>query len=706
MARIQALPMASKFKNIGVKCSTESLPLRFAELLGQLALELQRMAGHPVDFLRVRKRRYSDDQLLVLIEHAHAEVGTAAVQLAALLLSPQHAAFAEQFARFEAFARQHVLPAFSAALVEAARRHEIPVLFPARPPLDRMMRVPGHRGGPDLVQLGQGARHHVIEGTFDLSAADTALHVLRENPEQLEPLLAPVKKSNGSRTTRMRLIGVGSSCCLALQHEDAQWKPIDALHEFWTERMAALLNKTQGQMVMLEAFVDEPGQPPDENNSQLSGITLGPDLAFLRQSPDHGMLVKAAEALLDALFSSADSARIPVIAVTGTNGKTTTTRMVAHILRHAGLNTGMVTSEGVNIDGQPLSHEDAGSFMGHTRVLCDRRTEAAALETHHRGIVVRGFAFDHCDVGLCLNVSPDHIGPNQVETMAEMEAIKAAVPAHASQAAVLFADDAHCCSIAEQVKPRTLWWVSLKHSAEELAGWPGIAQRSYCTVEQHEGDEWIVVHQRNQATRLMRGTDIPATFDGAARFMLSNAMHATAAALSIGIPPDTIAKALSSFEAGSQMTPGRLNEFDGLPFRLICDFAHNPDGIAKVAQFTDQLAIEGRKMLVIAGMDKRDDSVNRMAAEAAAGHYDHYFCRDYTPSQPPLRRALASFMQQSLIDAGVEADRTTLLGYGKDVLFGILDACKPGDLLVCLIGNAEKKVIQDHIEAYRRTRLQ
>ncbi|MEM7054221.1 MAG: Mur ligase family protein [Pseudomonadota bacterium] len=164
----------------------------------------------------------------------------------------------------------------------------------------------------------------------------------------------------------------------------------------------------------------------------------------LNHVDDETGLDNAAEALLDSVFAEPSAARIPVIAVTGTNGKITTTRMIAYIFRQAGLKTGLVSSEGITIGGQQVSHGDSGLFAGHCRVLTDPAIEAAALETHHRGIVVRGFAFDDCDVGICLNVSPDHIARGEIETMAEMEDVKAAVPERASKAAILFADDSHC----------------------------------------------------------------------------------------------------------------------------------------------------------------------------------------------------------------------------------------------------------------------
>ena len=564
--------------------------MRFAELLGHLALRLQQNAGHRVEYLNVRKSRFADWRILVFVEHAHADVGMASVQLAAMLLGPQHSAVASAYAQFLDYARAHAMPAGTVALAQAAKRRNLPVLYPGRPPLNKTMHINGQPYPVSALQIGQGVKRRIVDG-HSLNAANSA--------EELST---------------------------------------------------------------------------------------------------------AAEALLNDLFPEPSAARIPVVAVTGTNGKTTTTRMVAHIFRHAGLKTGLVTSEGVNLDGQQVVHDDAGSFAGHTRVLTHPDMQAAALETHHRGIVVRGFAFDDCDVGICLNVSPDHIKRGEIETMAEMEDVKAAVPERASKAAVLFADNMHCRAMANRITAETTWWVSLTQSVEELEQLPGTGQRALCTIAVEDGAEWILVQQNGARYPLMPVAELPVTFGGAARFMLSNAMHASAAALALGIAPQIVAAALSRFEAGEEMTPGRLNEIQGLPFRLILDFAHNPDGMAKLVEFTDRLDVNGRKFIALSGMGKRDDVINQQAAEATVGHFDHYFCKDYTPSEPPLQRALAPFMQQALIEAGIEPEKTTLLTYGKQVLFDILDTCAPGDLLVYLIGNAEKAVIRDYIDEFRESR--
>lgn len=571
--------------------------LCFAELLGQLARQLQRHAGHPVDVLQVRRSRFSDWRILVLVEHAHAEVGMAAVQLAVMLLGPQPSAFAANQPSFLDFARGRVLPAALVAVARAAQDRGIPSLVLSRPPLDAAIQGAGSGGG--LLQLGHGARRHLVDGSADL-----------------------------------------------------------------------------GQM---------PGQP-----------------------------LTAAGTLVDSIYPDPAAARIPVVAVTGTNGKTTTTRMIAHVLEQAGFEPGVVTSEGVRLAGQPLTEGDSATFIGHARVLTEPGVDSAVLEAHHRGIVIRGFAFQHCDVGICLNVSADHIARGEIETLDEMADVKAAIPERASGAAILFADDPYCRAMGPRMTAASTWWISLTRSAEALAELGGAGEAVFCTLEAEDGggdgnndervdgEEWIVVHRAGTRVPLMPVSNIPATYGGAARFMVSNAMHAAAAALALEIEPDRVASALAGFEAGEAMTPGRLNEVAGLPFRLILDFAHNPDGMAKLVEFTDRLTVKGRKYLALSGMAKRDDAINRQSAHAVAGHFDHYFCKDYTPSEPPLSRRVAPVMQSALVEAGVDPEATTVMSYGKEVLFDILSRCAPGDLLVYLIGNAEKAVIGSYVEEFRR----
>jgi UDP-N-acetylmuramyl tripeptide synthase len=564
--------------------------MRFAELLGQLARHLQRLAGHPVQELLVRRRRFSDWRILVLVEHAHADVGMAAVHLAVLLLSRQPAAFAAKYPSFLQFAGERVPSGALTEMTRAAERRNIPALVLSRPPLDRAIQGADLSAGKRLLQLGQGARRQLVDGSA------------------------------------------------------------------------------------------EPAGDRDADADQ-------------------------GAARVDAMFPDPRSARVPVVAVTGTNGKTTTTRMIAHILGQSGLHTGVTTSEGITLRGAALTRGDSASFEGHARVLTDPGIDAAVLETHHRGIVLRGFAWKHCDVGICLNVSEDHIAPGEIETLEEMADVKAAVPARASGAAILFADDPHCRAMAPRLRAASTWWVSLVQPANELRKLGGSGDLTTCTLEGVDGREWIVIHRLGERLPLMPVDAIPATFGGAARFMVSNAMHAAAAALALELAPQQVVDALAGFEAGEAMTPGRLNEITGLPFRLILDFAHNPDGMARLADFTDRLPVRGRKLLALSGMAKRNDDINRKSAMAAAGHFDHYFCKEYTPSKPPPLRRVAPVMQAALVEAGVDPRAVSVRSYGKEALFDILSCCEPGDLLVYLIGNAEKAVINAYVDEFRRSRL-
>ena len=561
--------------------------LRFAELLGQLARHLQRLAGHPVGELLVRRSRFADWRILVLVEHAHAEVGMAAVQLAVMLLGQQSDVFAANHPSFLQFAHARVPSEALTEIARAAELRDIPALVLSRPPLDSAIQGAGLTAGKRLLQLGQGARRRLVDGSA-----------------------GPVG-----------------------------------------------------------------GQGADSAE---------------------------AAARVDALFPDSRAARIPVIAVTGTNGKTTTTRMIAHILDQAGFRTGVTTSEGITLAGSALTEGDSASFEGQARVLTDPGIDAAVLETHHRGIVIRGFAWRHCDVGLCLNVSEDHIAPGEIETLEEMADVKAAVPARASQAAILFADDPHCRAMAPRLEAASTWWVSLHRSVDQLMALGGSGDVVACTVESEAGEEWIVVHRQGVRQPILSVAEIPATFGGAARFMVSNAMHAASAALAMGLAPEQVVQALTGFEAGAVMTPGRLNEMGGLPFRLILDFAHNPDGMARLVEFTDRLPVQGRKLLALSGMAKRHDDINRKSAQAAAGHFDHYFCKEYTPSNPPPVRRVAPVMQSALVDAGVDPSAITVLSYGKEALFDILSRCEPGDLLVYLIGNSEKAAIGAYVDEFRR----
>ncbi len=316
-----------------------------------------------------------------------------------------------------------------------------------------------------------------------------------------------------------------------------------------------------------------------------------------------------------------------------------------------------------------------------------------------------GLAFRFCDIAVCLNVTEDHLGEVGIETVEQMARVKRALPERARQAVVLNADDKHCLAMYDKVTARQKCLVSMESSREQLYEQHGDALACCCVLEEIENQQWLVIYDGELRLPVMTADSIPATFGGLARFMVSNAMHAMTASYLSGVSIDVIRTAMASFTSSFDSTPGRMNVFDDLPFRIIMDFAHNPDGVAKFCEFIDQLDVPGRKLVAFAGSTNRADDTLKGIGRSMAGHFDFYFCKEHVPLDGKQHRKVAHLLQQGLIESGVAESQTQVMVSGKDVIFEILDACEPGDLLVMLMGHVEKLQLPAYIEEYARETL-
>ena len=427
--------------------------------------------------------------------------------------------------------------------------------------------------------------------------------------------------------------------------------------------------------------------------SHQSGIVL-------RSETGTSALDSAADTLLDRLFPPTASSRIPIIAITGTNGKTTTTRMIGHIMSYTGRKTGMVCTDGVFLNGEILTRGDQSARIGHFKVLTSKEVDFAVLETHHKGILHDGFAFNSCDIAICLNVTEDHLGEGNIETVAQMAEIKSALPERARQAVVLNADDMHCIDMLEKVTAKKVWLVSMELGRNQLYERYGEKLTGCCVLETIDGAQHLVIHDGELRAPVIAVDSIPACFGGTAHFNVSNAMHAVSASYLSGVDAETIQTAMSNFTASWESTPGRLNVFDDLPFRIIMDFAHNPDGMLKICEFVDRQEVAGRKLVAFAGSINRTDEVIRQMGRSIAGHFDIYFCKEHIRADRTQPRTVAHLLKQGLIEAGVAENQIVVRKYGKEVIFEIFDACRPGDLLIMLMGHVEKHHLPGYIREY------
>ncbi len=279
--------------------------------------------------------------------------------------------------------------------------------------------------------------------------------------------------------------------------------------------------------------------------------------------PSEGQPRAVARPVIEMLFPRGAPSRIPVLAITGTNGKTTTARMIAHVFARQGQRVGLTSTSGVYVDGFLVAAGDATGPRSARKVLQDPGVDVAVLETARGGLLREGLGFDQCDVGVALNVQEDHLGLKGIDTLQDLARVKSVVVnvVRRNGTSVLNADDPLTARMARKSGGRPAFFSMLGDrptpalAAHMAAGGLTVVQQTL------DGEPWIVVHQEGQARPVVRAADIPATLSGQAEFNVQNALAATAACFAAGLSPEQIGEALSSFTTSFETAPGRLNIF-------------------------------------------------------------------------------------------------------------------------------------------------
>ncbi|WP_425486279.1 cyanophycin synthetase [Deinobacterium chartae] len=409
--------------------------------------------------------------------------------------------------------------------------------------------------------------------------------------------------------------------------------------------------------------------------------------------PSEGQPRNVAAPVIDTLFPRGTPCRIPIIAVTGTNGKSTTVRMVAHIMRHAGYRVGLTTSTGIYIDGERIVAGDTTGPRSARTVLSDPCVDLAVLETARGGILREGLGFDRCDVGAVLNVQEDHLGLKGIETLEDLAHVKSLVVevVRDGGCSVLNADDPLTFKMRERAGGRVAYF-SMQGGetcpealrAHIVSG--GLAVLCEPTVL---GEE-IVVYDGGQRYPVLRARDIPATLGGMARVNILNAMAASAIAYAAGAPVSALRAALAGFTASFEQSPGRMNLYEGHPFRVLLDYAHNPSGLEHLSDLVRRIRPPRGRVIGVVGVagDRRDKDILQMGALAAQA-FDELILRedDERRGRPPGEGA--RLLAEGARSAGFPEEHMHTVLEESRAVDTAMRLARPGDLVVVMVTEVE-----------------
>jgi cyanophycin synthetase len=398
-------------------------------------------------------------------------------------------------------------------------------------------------------------------------------------------------------------------------------------------------------------------------------------------APTEGKSRDVAGPVMDMLFPPGTPSRIPIASITGTNGKTTTARMLAHIHKLGGHTVGLATTDGVYIDGERTVPGDMTGPQSASMVLRDPSVDMAVLETARGGLLRAGLGYRRCDVGAVLNVTSDHLGLRGVETLEQLAEVKRIVVEVARDCAVLNADDLLCLRMADHTQAARIAYVTMnpRHDlVRQHIRSGGLA----AVLEEGINGHMITLYDKGAHLPLLWTHLIPATLEGKALHNVQNAMFAAAMAYAMGQKIENIRHGLRTFDTSYFQAPGRLNIFDDHPFKVILDYGHNPAAVRAMADLVGRLVVEGRRICVLAGPgDRRDEDLREMA-RIAAGAFEFIILRRDDELRGRGPEDVPRIMAEELAAAGYPAGQVRIVPDEQEAIDAGLRMARRGDLLL------------------------
>src|SRR3954468_18474102 len=441
-------------------------------------------------------------------------------------------------------------------------------------------------------------------------------------------------------------------------------------------------------------------QPVRETGGAICEVNAAPGFR-MHTHPTVGEPQYVAKPVIDMLFPPGTPSRIPIVAVSGTNGKTTTSRMIAHIFKGIGKRVGMTSTDGVVVDERLIIRSDASGPRSARMVLQNPRVDFAVFEVARGGILREGLGYERNDVGVVLNVQPDHLGLRGVDTLEQLADVKAvvveAVPRNGF--AVLNADDPLVRAMRRRCSGRIVWFTMAEPGSEIRESVDDHCRRGGRAVVLEHSDlgDMIVVKEGRRSMQLAWTHLLPATFGGRAMTNVQNAMAAAAAAFAAGASLHDIRQGLRTFSTSYYLSPGRLNEIDVDGRTVIVDYCHNAPAMRMLGDFVDRLGESlnasselgrpSRIGVIATAGDRRDEDILELG-EVAAQHFDVLIVREDARLRGRQRGELADLVAvgvRAAMDNGARCRQVDIVLDELTAVRHALARSNPGDLVVLCV---------------------
>jgi cyanophycin synthetase len=424
----------------------------------------------------------------------------------------------------------------------------------------------------------------------------------------------------------------------------------------------------------------------------------------MHTNPTEGEAQYVAKPVIDLLFPPGAPSRIPIVAVTGSNGKTTTARMIAHIMKGMGRKVGLTSTDGIFVDGRLVRKADSSGPKSASMVLQNPTVDFAVFEVARGGILREGLGYQRNDVAVVLNVTGDHLGLGGIGSIRQLAGVKQVVVEAVPRdgVAVLNADDPLVAGMARHCSGSVIYF-SLDPENEILARQASRGRRAV-TIEPGRNGEMIVLRHGRKSMPLVWTHLLPATFEGRARMNVQNSIAAAAAAWAAGAHLHDIRQGLRTFTSSYFMAPGRLNMFELNGYRVLVDYAHNPPALEELGHFVERLTepspggaralVTGRRIGVIATAGDRREEDMRALGRIAAGYFDHIVVREDANNRGRPRGDTAAHIVEGIRAAmqqrGARVTEVETILEELEATRHALDLGREGDVVVLCVDYANQ----------------